>query len=91
MVAIIRLLYLSFALSVLAGVACPQGETTDRDVGLSDADFTALRDRIRARESELSWAELPWLTSYHAGLQKAAEEVRPLLLWVMNGHPLGCT
>ena len=87
----IRRMYLSFAWVVIAGVAFPQGETADRDVGLTDVDFAALRDRIRATESELSWEDLPWLTSYHDGLQKAAEEGRPLLLWVMNGHPLACT
>ena len=58
---------------------------------LRKRSFAALRDQIRAEESELLWEDLPWLTSYHDGLQKAAEERRPLLLWVMNGHPLGCT
>ena len=87
----VRPMCLSFAWVVLAGVAFPQGETADRDAGLTDADFAALRDRVRAGESERLWEDLPWLTSYHDGLQKAAEERRPLLLWVMNGHPLGCT
>ncbi len=37
------------------------------------------------------WLSIPWHTSLHQGLQKSAEEGKPLLLWLMNGHPLGCT
>ncbi len=54
-------------------------------------EFDALRDRVRLDRSESSWRDLPWLTSYHEGLVAAARGDKPLLLWVMNGHPLGCT
>ena len=54
-------------------------------------EFAALRDRVRLDRSESSWRDLPWLTSYHEGLVAAARGDKPLLLWVMNGHPLGCT
>ena len=58
---------------------------------LTEASFPTWRDRIRATESELVWQNLPWATSYHEGLRRAAAEDKPLLLWVMNGHPMGCT
>lgn len=86
-----RLIILIFVLVVIAGAAFSQEGAADRGAGLTDSDFSSLRDRIRVRESELSWEGLPWLTTYHDGLEKAAEEGRPLVLWVMNGHPLGCT
>jgi len=38
-----------------------------------------------------AWLEIPWHTSFHAGLAAADRADRPLLLWLMNGHPLGCT
>ena len=41
--------------------------------------------------NELAWESLPWLSSYSDGVLAAQEQHRPLLLWVMNGHPLGCT
>ncbi len=37
------------------------------------------------------WLTIPWQTSLHQGLKKSADESKPLLLWLMNGHPLGCT
>ena len=84
-------LSLCLALVVLVGAGYPQHEIADASPALADAEFAGLRQRIRPRESELSWQDLPWLTTYHEGLKKAAEQGRPLLLWVMNGHPLGCT
>ncbi len=56
-----------------------------------DASFATWRDRIRTGDAELAWERLPWQVTYHDGLQQAGAEGKPLLLWVMNGHPLGCT
>lgn len=59
--------------------------------GPDETSFEAWRDVIRAAPGELEWQDLPWETSYHAGLVAAAEGEKPLLLWAMNGHPMGCT
>ena len=40
---------------------------------------------------EQRWREIPWLASFADGLDAAHEQEKPLLLWAMNGHPLGCT
>jgi len=37
------------------------------------------------------WMEIPWETDLQAARQRAARERKPLLMWVMDGHPLGCT
>jgi hypothetical protein len=37
------------------------------------------------------WAEIPWETDLAAARKRAAKENRPLLMWIMDGHPLGCT
>lgn len=52
------------------------------------ADWRAL---IATTAAETAWERIPWLASFHAGVRSAAEQEKPLLLWVMNGHPLGCT
>tara|TARA_Y100000817_G_scaffold198508_1_gene155361 strand:- start:204 stop:443 length:240 start_codon:yes stop_codon:yes gene_type:complete len=46
---------------------------------------------IRPTKNELAWAEIPWRSTFYDGLIKSDREQKPLLLWVMNGHPLGCT
>lgn len=76
---------------VVASLAFAQDKAVQPTPGLVDQSFAAWRDRIRIDDSELAYAQLPWLTTYHDGLQKAAANGKPLLLWVMNGHPLGCT
>ncbi|HEX9792497.1 MAG TPA: hypothetical protein VGC54_00795 [Planctomycetota bacterium] len=49
------------------------------------------RAHLRPSAEELVFESLPWRTSFAAGLRAADAAERPLLLWVMNGHPLGCT
>ena len=37
------------------------------------------------------WTQIPWETDLTAARQRAAREKKPLFLWIMDGHPLGCT
>ena len=84
----------SFAiLVVLEGnlAAWQDSETTWTGISLNQKDFRQLRQTILPDPTEIDWRELPWETSFYQGLQKAASERKPLLLWAMNGHPFGCT
>ena len=49
------------------------------------------RDYIIPTKEDLAWTGIPWRTSFQELLIEAGEQHKPLLLWVMNGHPLGCT
>ena len=49
------------------------------------------KDFIKPTEKELAWAHIPWRSTFYDGLIDADNSQKPLLLWVMNGHPLGCT
>lgn len=60
-------------------------------VALSADTLAAWREHVLPGPAELTWAELPWLPSFREGVAAAGGQARPLLLWVMNGHPLGCT
>ena len=42
-------------------------------------------------EKDLAWTRIPWRTSFQQGLIESIEKQKPMLLWAMNGHPLGCT
>ncbi len=53
--------------------------------------FNKLLAVIKPRAGEDRWAEIPWLTSLWQARQRAAAEGKPILLWEMDGHPLGCT
>ncbi|MBM3877469.1 MAG: hypothetical protein FJ386_12215 [Verrucomicrobia bacterium] len=55
------------------------------------AQFAELHALIKPRVAEQKWEQIPWLTSLWEARQKAAREGKPILLWEMDGHPLGCT
>lgn len=40
---------------------------------------------------EQSWLKIPWETDLTAARRKAVAENKPIFLWEMDGHPLGCT
>jgi len=46
---------------------------------------------IKPAADEDRWASIPWLTDLWEARKKAAAEGKPILLWEMDGHPLGCT
>jgi hypothetical protein len=45
---------------------------------------------IKPGPAEARWLQIPWQTSLAAARQKAAAEGKPILLWEMDGNPLGC-
>lgn len=58
---------------------------------LDPASLEALVDQVVPGLDELAWRAIPWRATLRAGLQDATAERKPVLLWAMNGHPLGTT
>lgn len=58
---------------------------------LDAGELTAWRAHLRPSGDDLAYARIDWESTFLDGLQRAAAERKPLLLWLMNGHPLGCT
>lgn len=54
-------------------------------------NFEGLRAQILPGAEELAWKRLDWRASLWEGVIEAQRRERPILLWAMNGHPLGCT
>ena len=54
-------------------------------------DPAALRALILPTEAESDWLRIPWRTSLWEARRVAAREGKPILLWEMDGNPLGCT
>ena len=78
-----------FALCVLiwaaTGLAASAAEPLRAD------QFDKLHDLIKPGRGEDEWATIPWLTDLWQARQLAAMQGKPILLWEMDGHPLGCT
>jgi len=55
-----------------------------------DQQFLALHQLIKPRASEDKWTAIQWRADLWAARREAAEKGKPILLWEMDGHPLGC-
>jgi hypothetical protein len=53
--------------------------------------FAKLHALIKPTADEEKWLETPWLVNLWEARQQAAAQGKPILLWEMDGHPLGCT
>ena len=55
------------------------------------ADVMALHGVIVPRLEDEPWMQVPWLSDLWTARRRASEEGKPIFLWEMDGHPLGCT
>jgi hypothetical protein len=53
--------------------------------------FATLQAVIKPSSGEDRWASIPWRSSLWQARQEAARAGKPIVLWEMDGHPLGCT
>jgi hypothetical protein len=58
---------------------------------LTDATYAKWRDYLLPAEKDLAYRSIPWRASYWDAVVEAQAKDKPILLWAMNGHPLGCT
>ena len=58
---------------------------------LRRSDLAEWRAHLLPGEVDMRFARIPWEPTFLDGVRRASELERPLLLWLMNGHPLGCT
>lgn len=54
-------------------------------------NWTQLHQLLRPTPEETRWLRIPWRTQLWEARREAAAAGKPLLLWEMDGHPLGCT
>jgi hypothetical protein len=78
------LLVAVFAFAVAA--VSPRCQAAD----LTDAEFHRLLDELKPAPDEL-WRTVPWQIELLEAQQRAAGERKPIFIWAMDGHPLGCT
>ena len=57
---------------------------------LTDAKFRELLKQLQPASDE-SWRTIPWKIALLDAQRNAAKENKPIFIWAMDGHPLGCT
>ena len=73
--------------TVIPGPKAAQGQVPVLD----DQSFERWRDYVRPHAKDECYLEIPWRESFFIAINEARQTDRPILLWAMNGHPLGCT
>ena len=58
---------------------------------VANAQDDKLFRKICPSPGELRWQKIGWESSLWAGVVEAHAQKKPILLWTMNGHPLGLT
>jgi hypothetical protein len=62
----------------------------DSKSALTAEQFEKLRALIKPHLGEDKWAEIPWSSQLWEARRQAATQGKPILLWEMDGNPLGC-
>ena len=75
---------------VAAAAGCTPRPAAAAPPPLSAADAAGVLAAVPPGLGEDAFAEIPWRTSLWEARQVAAKEGKPILLWEMDGHPLGC-
>jgi len=59
-------------------------------LGLDEAEFQKLHRELQP-DPKATWRTIPWKTSVLDAQAEAARTGKPIFIWAMDGHPLGCT
>ena len=65
--------------------------TTPGSAEITSDQFLHLTKLCSPAERASGWHELDWEIDLWKARQRAAREGKPIFLWEMDGHPLGCT
>ena len=57
---------------------------------LTEKEFRTLHEQLKPAADE-PWRTIPWKISLLDAQRIAAEQKKPIFIWAMDGHPLGCT
>lgn len=79
----------------LAAVLVVSSWAASSVVGQDAADLTEkdFREALTLVElpTDKPWRKIPWKISLLDAQNEAAKAKKPIFIWAMDGHPLGCT
>lgn len=65
------------------GAQKPEGQELDQ------ASFLDLHQALEPKDEQ--WKSIPWEVDLLKAREMAAQSNKPIFMWAMDGHPLGCT
>lgn len=79
----------SFLLVVCLAVSATIHATSNGE-SLTQSRYEELRGLLQPEQDE-PWRTIPWKITLLEAQRLAAQESKPIFIWAMDGHPLGCT
>ena len=77
-------------LLALVLLPCAGGSLQSQSKPLTEATARRLHAAL-CPTTKARWERIPWTVDLLAARARANREGKPLFMWSMNGHPLGCT
>jgi hypothetical protein len=81
----------AIAPALLLAASIGHGADKEQSLAQLSADYAKWRDYLRPSPSEQSHRKVAWRASVLQGVVDAHKQDKPLVILLMNGHPLGCT
>ena len=75
---------------LLAAIVCMLLISPVASAQLTEKEFRTLHKQLTPAADE-PWRTIPWKISLLDAQRIAAEQKKPIFIWAMDGHPLGCT
>ena len=75
---------------VLSVNAISDAQEDSSSVSLTEEEFRRLHKMLQPAPNE-PWRSVPWKIALVDAQQRSVEEHKPIFIWAMDGHPLGCT
>ena len=82
------------AVLLVAAVIWPAAAGAQFDVRsaeLNEASYSLMRQAILLNPSAAQWEQIPWQPELGPAITEARKQDKPILLWMMNGNPVGMT
>ena len=57
---------------------------------LNESEFRSLQRQLQP-PADAPWRTIPWKITLLEDQRTAIQEKKPIFIWAMDGHPLGCT
>lgn len=73
-----------------AALAADRVASASKAGELTEAEFRRLHEEVQPAPDE-PWRTIPWKIAVLEAQQTAAKQNKPIFIWAMDGHPLGCT
>ena len=82
---------LGVALFLFAPCVSASGQKAARTLELNEENYDQIREALTCPKDESGWRDIQWRPNLGEAIIEAREKNKPILLWMMNGHPCGMT